>query len=286
MQLPKKALASGFSLPVLGLGTWHLGGAYEADRENDAASVASIQNALSAGITHIDTAERYGEGHTEEVIGTALQGVERRTVQLTSKVWPTHLRRDDVRRAAEGSLKRLKTDYLDLYLIHWPNPDIPLEETVAALDALVDEGMVKAIGVSNFSVELLQKTQSLARHPIVVNQVHYSLLCRQPAHEGLLTYANSHDVLIVAYRPLKNTIADPPQLLLDIAARYAKTPAQVALQWLMAQPSVVTVAKMGSEKHMQENLGAVGWALSKEDQERLEAEYPGQLQTSDVVPKL
>lgn len=135
--MPVKELQSGFRLPVLGLGTWLMGGAKEADSSRDPDWITAIRRALASGISHIDTAEKYGGGHTEELVGQAIRGYPRQKLFITSKVSQTHLSHQEVIKAAEGSLQRLKTDYLDLYLIHVPNPQVPIEETMAALDELV-----------------------------------------------------------------------------------------------------------------------------------------------------
>lgn len=284
MNIPRKALRSGFSLPVLGLGTWGIGGRYEADRTDDEVAIASIRRAIDAGVRHIDGAERYGDGHTEELIGRAIDGIDRSTLQITSKVWSDHLHRDDLIRSAEQSLTRLKTDYTDLYLIHWPNPEVPLQESIEALNTLVDRGLTRAIGVSNFSTELLKQAQALSKHPIVANQVHYSLVCREPEHSGLLDHCTETDVLLVAYRPLRVVLTEPAPILQEMATKYGATPAQIALRWVTMQPSTVALCKMGGA-HLRENLGALTISLTPEDIDALKRLYPGQQAISDVVPK-
>lgn len=267
MDIPTKQLKNGFTLPVYGLGTWTIGGGRERDTTNDGKAVEAIQQALHHGIMHIDTAEMYGAGHTEELIGSAMKDFSREKVILSSKVQPDHLAYDDVLRALEGSLHRLGTDYLDLYLIHAPNPNIPLEETMKALDRLMDEKLVRNIGVSNFSKELLLQAQSLAQHPVVCNQVHYNLQMREAEETGLLQYCQEYDVLLTAYRPVeRGVLTKGGNTVLDaIAGKYHKTQAQVALNWLISQKNVVVIAKTSSTQHLEENLGSFGWNLSNED---------------------
>lgn len=284
MDVPAVTLDSGFSLPAFGFGTWKMGGGTERDPANDdARDVAAIRRAVDAGVRHIDTAELYAAGHAEELVAQALDGVSRSAVFLASKVMPGNLRHDDVLRAAEGSLRRLKTDYLDLYLIHHANPDIPLEETLRALDSLVDDGRVRAIGVSNFAVERLRRARALARHPIVCNQVHLNLAVREADVSGLSAYCRDNDVLLVAWRPVQNVAGDPPAILRDMAEKYGKTPVQVAINWVLARTKTAVIVKTTHAERLEENLGALGWSLTPEDAERLTREYPDQAAVSPNV---
>ena len=285
MHIPTKTLKSGFSMPVFGLGTWHMGGDFHRDlSNNDAADSAAIERAIDAGITHIDTAEIYAEGHAEELVGTAIRGRKREDLFLVSKVSWRHAGSDDILRAIEGSLKRLGVSYLDLYLLHKPNPTVPLKETMRAMDLLQEQGLIRNIGVSNFAPERLKRAQQYATHPVVVNQVHYNLKIREPERKGLLTYCQQHDVLLAAWRPVQGLEEASTVLLLQkLARKYEKTPMQIALNWLLSQSNVVTLAKMKAAEHLQENLGAIGWQMEVEDIEILRAEFPGQHDVSDAV---
>lgn len=278
--IPEKRLASGFELPVLGLGTWQMG---HGDDDRD---VAAIRAAIERGITHIDTAEGYAGGHAEELIARAIEGMDRSRLFLVSKVAPANLGRDDLLRSAEASLARLRTDYLDLYLIHHPNPSIPLEETMAAMDELASRGLVRHAGVSNFSVERLREAREVAENPVVADQVHYNLVYREPERSGLLEYCQQENVMLVAWRPVElGVLARPETPILDeLAAKYGRTPAQVAINWLIVQDAVVTVVKTSSLEHLEEDLGGVGWELETEDVGRLREEFPGQRRRSDTVP--
>jgi diketogulonate reductase-like aldo/keto reductase len=284
--IPSKTLANGFSMPVFGLGTWKMGGAMERDFSNDDASdVTAIERAVAAGIRHIDTAEMYAGGHAEELVAEGIKGVDRSGLFLVSKVMPQNLAYDDVLRAAEGSLKRLKTDYLDLYLVHKPNPEIPMEGTFRAMTKLVDEGLVKHIGVSNFATQRWKDAQALTPHPLVTNQVHYSLHCREPEHAGLLDYCVVEDRLLTAWRPVMWMDETADAAMLDgMCEKYGKTRSQIAINWLISQERIVTIAKMRSPKHLEENLGALGWEMGKDDIELLRREYPHQMSVSDAVP--
>lgn len=284
MTVPWKTIAGGFSMPVLGQGTWRLGGVSERDPENDdARDVAVIRRALDAGLTHIDTAEMYAGGHAEELVGEAIRGVERSRLFLTGKVWKSHLGGDEPLRAAEASLRRLGVDAFDLYLVHQVNPEIPLKETIRAMNRLQREGLARNIGVSNFSLDRLKQAQALSEVPIVANQLHYNLQVREIELSGLLDFCQETGVMVIAWRPLRGVDCSVP-LLTELAARYGHTPRQLALNWLISQPGVVTIVKASDPLHLAENVGAVGWRMTEEDVERLRGEYPDRRAVSEAVP--
>ena len=282
--VPWKSLKNGFAIPVLGQGTWHMGGVDTPDTANDDADIAAIRRGIATGLCHIDTAEMYAGGHAEELVGIAMkgQGIRRADYFLTDKVWKTHLRYDDVLRSAEASLKRLGTDYIDLYLIHQVNPDVPEEETIRAMNRLKREGVIRHIGVSNFSEERLKRAQAASDAPIVANQLHYNLRIREIEQCGLLDYCRSQDIMVIAWRPLRGLDLALP-LIVTLAEKYGKTPSQIALNWLLCQENVVTITKAANPLHLAENMGALGWALEKEDAKRLRREYPAEA-VSDAVP--
>ena len=282
--VPWKSLKNGFAIPVLGQGTWRMGGVDTPDTANDDADIAAIRRGIATGLCHIDTAEMYAGGHAEELVGIAMKGqvIGRADYFLTDKVWKTHLRYDDVLRAAEASLKRLGTDYIDLYLIHQVNPDVPEEETIRAMNRLKREGVIRHIGVSNFSEERLKRAQAASDAPIVANQLHYNLRIREIEQCGLLDYCRSQDIMVIAWRPLRGLDLALP-LIVTLAEKYGKTPSQIALNWLLCQENVVTITKAANPLHLAENMGALGWALEKEDAERLRREYPAEA-VSDAVP--
>lgn len=284
MTVPWKTIAGGFSMPVLGQGTWRLGGVSERDPENDdARDIAVIRRALDAGLTHIDTAEMYAGGHAEELVGEAIRGVERSRLFLTGKVWKSHLGGDGPLRAAEASLRRLGVDAFDLYLVHQVNPEIPLKKTIRAMNRLQREGLARNIGVSNFSLDRLKQAQALSEVPIVANQLHYNLQVREIELSGLLDFCQETGVMVIAWRPLRGVDCSVP-LLTELAARYGHTPRQLALNWLISQPGVVTIVKASDPLHLAENVGAVGWRMTEEDVERLRGEYPDRRAVSEAVP--
>ena len=269
------------------MGTWMIGGAVARDPECDEDSaIESIRRGLTVNLNCIDTAEMYADGYTEALLGRAIQGFERSSLQIISKVSPQHLAYDDVLRSAEASLKRLGLDFLDAYLIHKPNPEIPIEETMRAFRALQDQGMIRAAGVSNFSVNSMRAAQQAYGNRIVLNQVHYNLVYREPEVSGLLQYCQDNDILLMAWRPLeKGSILDNcPEILMEMCAKYDRTPAQVVINWLVSQNSVVTLSTMRSERSLKDNLGALGWKMKREDIERLRAEFPQQQKVSNREP--
>ncbi len=266
-----KTLRGKEKISVLGLGTWGMGGGMMSSTGHDAEDLAALKAALKMGITHIDTAEFYGNGHAEELVGQAIKGVDRKRLFITSKVWSTHLSYNGVIKAAQGSLKRMGLKYLDLYLIHWPNFLFPLKHTMEAMDYLIDKKLTRFIGVSNFSVKQMKDAMNYSKHGIATNQVDYSLLHRNPEKE-VLPFCQKEGIVLTAYTPLaKGKLAQAGfnPVLDELAGKYKKTQGQVALNWLISQNNVITIPKASNLQHLKENLGAVGWKLSKEDWKKL-----------------
>ena len=287
MQIPLKKLQNGFTMPVFGIGSWQMGGRHERDFANDdQADIQAICTAIESGIIHIDTAERDAGGHAEELVGEAISNYKRDKLFLVSKVWNTNLRYEDVLKACVGSLKRLKTSYLDLYLVHMPNPDIPIQETMKAMSKLEKEGLIKNIGLSDFSVERFKEAQGCCDDKIVVNQLHYNLIFREPERKGLVDFCRKNDVFLVAWRPVQHGMLTDISIpvMREMCAKYHKTPSQIAINWLISQKNIVTISKMRKHEHLRENLGGVGWEMKSQDIERLRFEYPGQQDVSDSVP--
>jgi 2,5-diketo-D-gluconate reductase B len=243
-------------IPKLGFGTWRLSGRDCSD---------GVADALAAGYRHLDTASMYGnEGEVGQ--GLRASGGERSEVWLTTKVWPEDLAPDRVRASLEHSLRALGTDYVDLYMIHWPNPRIPLAATLEAMTALREEGRTREIGVSNFTAAQFGEALDLA--PVIVNQVEYHVYLDQSA---LLDVCRERKVELTAYRPLgKGEVTSDP-VIDEIAAAHGATPAQVALAWLLGQDGVSAVPKASSPERRRENLGALEVELSAGDRAALDA---------------
>jgi len=287
MKIPNKKLKMGFEMPDFGIGTWEMGGRTEHNQSNnDDADINAIKESVASGITHIDTAERYANGYAETLVGKAIKGIDRKKLFVVSKVASYNLTYDGIIAAAKRSLERLQTKYMDMYLIHAPNPNLPVKESMRAMDYLVDEGLIKNIGLSNFNPDRFDEAQSHTRRKIVANQVHYNLIFREIEKKGVIDYCQNNDVMLIAWRPVQKGILTQKGIpILDqIAQKYNKTQAQISINWLISQQNVVTLSKMGSIKHLKENLGAVGWAMSAEDVEKLRKEFPNQKYVSDAVP--
>ena len=272
-------------MPVFGLGTWKMGGERERNPDNDdSADIVAIRTAIELGVTHIDTAELYADGKAEELIAEAVQDYDRSELFIISKVKWTNLKHDEILAACSRSLNRLKMEYLDMYVLHSYNDEVPLQESMRALDTLVDQGLVRSIGVCNFGVKHLAEAREYARHPVVYDQVHYNLEFREPERAGLLEYCQNNDVLLAAWRPVRSLTSEIPDILVKMSQKYGKTPVQIAINWLISQENVVTLSKTRNIKHLKENIGAVGWNMDPEDIELLRYEYPGQKDVSDAVP--
>lgn len=260
----KKLGSSQVQVSVIGLGTALYSGGIEA-----------LRAGLDHGACLIDTAERYG---SEEVVGQAIQGA-RKDVFLATKAAPRNFRRRDLIAAAENSLRRLSTDYIDLYQLHWANYTVPIEETMSAMEELVDAGKIRFIGVSNFNLWYLKKAQqALRRHKIVSNQVSYSLIERS-IELDLLDYCRQNEISILAYSPLGTRFAalkaaDHNAVLTQIAQRIGKTEAQIALNWVIAKDQVIALVRASNAAHAIEDCGASGWRLSQSDYELLRAGIP------------
>jgi len=286
MNIPTKKLKDGFEMPVYGLGTWQMGGKMSHDPDNDdATDIKAIQSAIDLGVRHIDTAEVYADGYAEILVGKAIQDYDRSNLFLVSKVYSNHMTYDALIQACKDSLIRMKTDYLDLYLLH-RYPETTLKEAMRALDTLKEEGLIKNIGISNFNVERMKEAQANSKYKIVANQVHLNLKYRESEQKGVLKYCQEQDVMLIAWRPTQKgfLLEKIPPILQATCEKYGKTPAQIAINWLISQKSVVTLAKTSNVRHLKENVGAVDWIMEKEDIEMLRNEFPNQESISDSVP--
>jgi diketogulonate reductase-like aldo/keto reductase len=259
------------SLPKIGFGTWKIGGGSSANSRMDAGSMAALRSALEIGYTHFDTAEMYAGGHAEELIGRVVRETHtaRETLFITSKVMPSHLQYDQVMRACETSLRHLQMDYIDLYLIHWPQAGMKLEDTFKALNKLVQDGKIRHLGVSNFNVKLLKQAQSLSKTPILTNQVPYSVVERSYVENGVLEYCQANDILLTAYSPVEEGNLRTSKVLNEIAQAHQATPYQIALAWLVMQPRVITIPMSADPQHQKENFHAADIQLSAQEMKLL-----------------
>ena len=253
MTVGTHTLPSGDDLPELGLGTWKLDG----DTVKE-----SVRAALDAGYTHIDTAEGY---RNESEIGEVLAEYDRDDLFLTSKVLAKNLNYDSLVESCEASLSRLGTDYLDLYLIHWPNPAISLRESLDAMATLHDRGLVRNVGVSNFSAYQLSCAHHISDVPIAVNQIEYHPWLQRP---NLVEYCRESETVIEAAAPLARTEIFDDGVVQELADEYEKSPAQVVLRWALDH-DIVVLPKSSSPEHVRQNLD-VDWELDEADRERLD----------------
>lgn len=265
-------MPSGRSIPGLGQGTWGMG----EKRAKRQAEIAALQLGLELGMTLIDTAEMYGEGGAEEVVGEAIAG-HRDEVFLVSKVYPHNATQRGAIEACRRSLKRLKTDYLDLYLLHWRG-SVPLAETLAAFQMLKKAGDIRDYGVSNFDLDDMEEVVSLpGGDEIVTNQVLYNSMQRGIEWD-VLPWCQERDIAIMAYSPIEHSpherggMLHNPQLK-AIAARHGATPTQVALAWLLHQ-AVIAIPKASNPAHVQENRAALDLTLTSADLAELDRAFP------------
>lgn len=267
---------TGLDVPVIGMGTWMIEGR---SRDAERRAIEALRLGLDLGMNHIDTAEMYGNGRAEELIAEAVDD-QREQVFLVSKVLPSNASYQGTLKACERSLKRLKTDFIDLYLVHWPSSQHPIEETMRAMEKLVDEGMIRFIGVSNFDVEQLSEAQrALKKYRIACDQVLYHLAYRG-IEQDLLPYCAEKGIAIVGYSPFghgsfPSSHSRGGKVLAEIAKRHNRTMRQVTLNFLTRDPNLFTIPKAGNPDHVRDNSGAVGdWKLSDEDILTIDRTFP------------
>jgi diketogulonate reductase-like aldo/keto reductase len=268
-----KALgATGIELPVIGQGTWNMPQSGAAKKEAQRA----VRRGVELGMTHLDTAEMYGAGGVEELLGEAIRGIPRERLFLTSKVLPSNAGYEGTLRAAERSLERLRCDYLDLYLLHWPG-EHPLEATMAALEALVEQGKTRFVGVSNFDTAgMLQAASYLRNVPLACNQVLFHLGERGIEHD-LIPAALTREIAIVAYTPFgrENFLRASAgrRVLEEVGRKHDATPRQVALAFLTRERNLFAIPKAAQVRHVEENAAAGEVQLGPGDVEAIDRAF-------------
>lgn len=264
------ALPDGETIPVLGIGTWNMG----ETRRKRADEIAALQMAADLGMTVVDTAEMYGNGAAEELVAEAL-GARRSEIFVVSKVLPQHATRRGTVSSCEASLRRLKIDRLDLYLLHWRG-GVPLDETLEAFYRLERDGKIRNWGVSNLDVDDMEELAALTVRGSSVaatNQVLYNLM-RRGIEYDLLPWCRTRGIPVMAYSPLEQGLLTGHKTLEAIAQRLTATPAQIALAWVLRQPGVVAIPKAGTRDHVRENRGALELELTPEDVAKLDKAFP------------
>jgi diketogulonate reductase-like aldo/keto reductase len=261
-------LPGGEEVVALGQGTWRMG----EDRGRRAKEIAALRLGIELGVTLIDTAEMYGKGRTEELVGEALRDL-RQGVFLVSKVYPHNASRKGVVEACERSLRRLRTDRLDLYLLHWPG-SIPLAETVAGFEALARAGKIRHWGVSNFDTGDMEELFAVpGGNACATNQILYNLSRRGPEHD-LMPWLAARGVPAMAYSPIEQGRLPTAGVLGEIGRRHGRGPFQVALAWVLAQPGVVAIPKAARPEHVDANAKALDLELTAEDLAAIDREFP------------
>lgn len=256
MTIPLINLKDNITIPQLGFGTWQLKG-----KE----CTQAVKNALEIGYTHIDTAEIY---ENQKAIAPAIENINRDKLFITSKVWRERLKAGDVQQSIEETLGDLGVEYVDLLLVHWPNKDVPIRETLTALKQVQEKGLARAIGVSNFTIKHLKEALAAAQEvgvTINVNQVEYHPGLNQ---QELLDYCKNNDIVITAYSPLAR--GKLSRKLKEIGKKYDKSDAQVALRWII-QKGIVAIPKASSIEHQEENMNIWDFSLADEEMEQIDA---------------
>ncbi len=260
-------LPGGRRVPALGQGTWRMG--EDPDRRTE--ETAALRAGIERGMTLVDTAEMYGEGATETFLGEALEGLRDR-VFLVSKAYPQNASRSRLRRACEGSLARLKAGQIDLYLLHWRG-SVPLAETVDAMEALRDEGLIAAWGVSNFDADDMEDLFEAGGDGCATNQILYNVTRRGPEFD-LLPLMDKLSLPAMAYSPVEQGRLIGHEALTTVAERHGATGLQVALAWLLRQPGLMVIPKAGTVAHVEENRAAADLALTETDLADLDRVFP------------
>lgn len=263
----------------IGIGTWNIGGTFTANPgakykgaepnfDNETAEIEAIRYSISRGQNHIDCAELYGAFHTDEVVGKAIAGLEREDLYIADKLWKTSVGKGLVRTTVEEMLKKLGTDYLDMLYIHAPWDEVSWQEAIPQIDELIDEGIVRDFGVSNFTVADMEQTRKIAKHPIVANQMNYNVLYKDEVNQEFRDYCRENNIQIVAYQPVKRREVLENKTIQDIANAHNATAAQVALAWLLTQ-GTLPIPKAINKSHIDENIASTDIELSAQDLELL-----------------
>lgn len=258
------------------LGTWQFGGQMERDENNDdQADIDAIRMHIDASVNQVFTAQNYADGWAEKIVGQAITDYDREKLLISSAIRKEHSAHDDMLRSVEESLKRLNLDYLDIVVHHAPIPEVPISESVKALNEIVDRGLARGLAVSNYNSKSMKEAIATTNHKILFNQVYYNLFVREVEEDGVLQVCQNNDVLIQAFRPLElgELVTTENQLLNSMAEKYKASQSQIALSWLMSQNGVVIVTTTHSQKHLEQNLEAVDIQMEQDDIEKLRSEF-------------
>ena len=261
--------STGVDVAVIGQGTWRMG----ESRDMQKAEIEALRLGIELGMTHIDTAEMYGDGGAEKIVAQAIAG-QRDKAFIATKVHPQNASYSGTLRACERSLQRLSTDYVDLYLLHWWSDQHAIGETMKAMEELVRRGLARFVGVSNFDVKQMKAAEAaLSRERLACNQVLYHL-CDREIEEAVLPYCEKHGIAVVGYTPLARG-GFMRGVVSEIARKYGRTPRQVALNFLTRRPSLFTIPKASQLEHVRENAAAFDFTLTPADLRAIGRERQG-----------
>jgi len=270
----KEFARTGLKVSEIGMGTYYdplwIATAFLGWRRGARRKVEAIRTGLEAGMTLVDTAEIYG---SEPLVGEAIRSRKRDEVFLATKVWSNHLYRDALLRSFNKSLGRLGTSYIDLYQVHWPNPGVPIRETMGAMEELVREGKLMHVGVSNFNLRQLDEARSaLSRTELSSVQLDYSLIHRN-VEKDILPYCDKEKIALLAYYPLGHGRLVSDSRLDGLGSNNGKTGAQMALRWLAEKSNVFPIPRASRRQHVSEDAGASDWNLSNQEIAELEKRF-------------
>jgi len=271
----KEFAKTGRKISEIGMGTYYdplwIATAFLGWKRGAGSKVAALKGGLQAGMNLIDTAETY---QSETLVAGAIGGAKREDLFLATKVWPNHLHGDALTRSFDKSLKRLGTSYIDLYQVHWPNPTVPIKETMAAMEKLIREGKLMYMGASNFDLRQLQEANSaIPRSQLSSVQLSYSLVDRR-VERAILPYCDREGIALLAYYPLGHGRLASTNKLDVVASRTGKTRSQVALRWLADKGNVFPIPRASRTEHVEENVGVSGWKIGPQDSETLDLAFP------------
>ncbi|PSN84148.1 aldo/keto reductase [Candidatus Marsarchaeota G1 archaeon OSP_D] len=266
---------TGERVSAVGMGTyydplWIIGATLGFKRKADL-KIEAIRAGIEEGMNLIDTAEIY---RSEPLVAKAIKGIKRDELFIATKVWSNHLRKEKLVKALNNSLKRLELNYVDLYQIHFPNSRVPISETMGAMEELVDQGKIRYIGVSNFTLEqMVEAISSLKKYELASTQMSYSLADRR-IERDILPYCKKEGIAVLAYYPLAHGKLSKTDKLIELSKKYNKTPAQISLNWLLSRENVFPIPRASNPQHVRENAASTGWTLSEEDLKLLDATFP------------
>lgn len=286
--IPLISLKTGKLIPRISLGTYMIGGGMNRDQNNDdKGQIASIKYALDSGLHHIRTAQNYASGHCEEIIGEAIKDYDRSNLFLTVAVNENFgVDEDSILKELMGSLSRLKTEYVDLFLIGGINPSISLNKIAMGLSKVKQLGLAKEIGTSNYRQKELTYLNSLIDNQIVYNELQYNLIIREVELDGMKQQLTDQGIILGAYRALQQgQLSKPGISMLDMmASKYHKTVSQIALKWLLKDPNVIPIVKATNKDHIGEIATIFDWEMNKNDIGMLSKDFPIQIKKGDCMP--